>query len=68
MARRLGSATMANEDTTPDIYPKVHMLVKSYDESQVSKRTNLPETLVVLTVAREPGRPRRPHEPFPNQG
>src|SRR5437660_3878752 len=30
MARRLGSATMANDDSTRRIYPRRHMLVKLY--------------------------------------
>jgi len=39
MARLLGSATMANEDSidsTMDIYPSLYMLVKSYCEDPVS--------------------------------
>ena len=36
MARLLGSATMANDDSTIDIYPSIYILVKSYSKNQVS--------------------------------
>src|SRR5436190_24385296 len=35
MARRLGSATMANDDGTTHIYPNGYMLVKSYSGRDV---------------------------------
>jgi hypothetical protein len=38
MARLLGSAMMANDDSTTDIWPSVYILVKSYSENQVSPR------------------------------
>ena len=38
MARRLGSATMANDDSTIDIYLNIYMLVKPYSEGQIPPR------------------------------
>ena len=38
MARLLGSAMMANDDSTTDISLSVYILVKLYSENQVSPR------------------------------